>query len=682
MGGISARARGGAIALASALCLFAELMAIRWHADSFQVFAYFRNLSLFACFLGLGIGFARAGSPGALRTPVALVSLGLQGIALRLLGKTPLGGEALNNPVPEQALFGLFSTNLWAKYAICYGFLLLVFLWTAVSFVPLGRLAGRLMSSGPRLSAYGWNLAGSLAGVVAFSACLALWLPPPAWIGIAVLLALPLLGRSPLAWGPPACAAALAAALWAFPGPEGFEEIHSPYQYLTCRRHPGGTATIGVNHAYFQQVLDLRPGTVGRFPGSRLESHARYYDFPYEGGEPPGRVLVLGAGAGNDVAAALRAGAREVDAVEIDPAIADLGRRVHPERPYDDPRVRVILDDARSFLRRTDRSYDLIVYGLLDTHAVLSSHSSVRLDSYVYTVEGIAEAARRLAPGGRISMTFSLVSDLHGAKLARMFREALRSPACAYRTHYDNGVTFLWPAVRTPPPRGGVEGFEEVTARFEARAPLSDPATDDWPFFYMPVRAYPRSYLGLVAIVLACAVALLRGGGRGGGSWPCFFLGAGFMLVETKGITELGLTFGNRWTVVGAMIAGVLVMAMLANAHVARHGARRLAPWYTLLLGSLGAGLLLPPGAWERLPPALAPWLHAAWLALPVGFSGVVFSATFARSGSTSGALASNLLGAMAGGLLEYNVMYFGLRVLYLFALGCYAAAAVASRRR
>ena len=44
-----------------------------------------------------------------------------------------------------------------------------------------------------------------------------------------------------------------------------------------------------------------------------------------------------------------------------------------------------------------------------------------------------------------------------------------------------------------------------------------------------------------------------------------FFLGGGFMLVETKAITELGLLFGNTWQVVGITIISVLVMAWLAN---------------------------------------------------------------------------------------------------------------------
>lgn len=70
-------------------------------------------------------------------------------------------------------------------------------------------------------------------------------------------------------------------------------------------------------------------------------------------------MLIVGAGTGNDVAGALRMGAKRVDAVEIDPMLVDLGRKSHPEKPYTNPRVSVHIDDARSFLKKTGKKYDL-----------------------------------------------------------------------------------------------------------------------------------------------------------------------------------------------------------------------------------------------------------------------------------------------------------------------------------
>jgi multisubunit Na+/H+ antiporter MnhF subunit len=59
-------------------------------------------------------------------------------------------------------------------------------------------------------------------------------------------------------------------------------------------------------------------------------------------------------------------------------------------------------------------------------------------------------------------------------------------------------------------------------------------------------------------------------------------------------------------------------------------------------------------------------------LTLPILFSGIVFSTLLSSKGQVSGMVAMNLLGAICGGLLEYNSMYFGFRFLYLVAMVCY----------
>jgi hypothetical protein len=134
-------------------------------------------------------------------------------------------------------------------------------------------------------------------------------------------------------------------------------------------------------------------------------------------------------------------------------------------------------------------------------------------------------------------------------------------------------------------------GFVDKTAFYADPSLHADVSTDDWPFFYMPQRIYPVSYLIMVFQILALSLLI------GVNFLPerpkfthlsFFFLGAGFMLIETKGITEMGLTFGNTWQVIGIMIAGILTMAFLGNCAVQWLDIRRsLTPLSVLVRGTV-----------------------------------------------------------------------------------------------
>jgi len=155
-----------------------------------------------------------------------------------------------------------------------------------------------------------------------------------------------------------------------------------------------------------------------------------------------------------------------------------------------------------------------------------------------------------------------------------------------------------------------------------------------------------------------------------------FFLGAGFMLIETKGITEMGLAFGNTWQVIGIVIAGILTMAFLGNCAVQWLDIRRPVIPYLFLFAALSVGWYVArAGGFASTP--LGRLETSIVLTLPLLFSGIVFSTLLSSKGQVSGMIAMNLLGAICGGLLEYNSMYFGFRFLYLIAIGCYLLAFV-----
>ncbi|PYO60080.1 MAG: hypothetical protein DMD28_13850, partial [Gemmatimonadetes bacterium] len=222
-------------------------------------------------------------------------------------------------------------------------------------------------------------------------------------------------------------------------------------------------------------------------------------------------------------------------------------------------------------------------------------------------------------------------------------------------------------------------GFHEVTSFLADPALKADVSTDDWPFFYMPRRIYPLSYLMMVGMMLVLSFLMTASFFAERPQFsqvPFFLLGAGFMLVETKGITELGLTFGNSWQVIGVVIAGILVMAFLANWVVQRLRIQRPLVPYLLLLASLSLGWLIAGrGGFPSTP--LGRMEATIVLTSPVFFSGIVFSTLLGSRGRIAGIMAVNLLGAMCGGLLEYNSMYFGFRALYVIAIVLYSLAFV-----
>jgi len=674
-----------AIVAAAAVSLFLELAVIRWQGTVFEFFAFYKNFSLLCCFAGLGLGYALAGRD---RVPLAAVIplLGWQFLALLAmrhgLPDTDLVSVS-RMPFREQLTMGVGAVSSLAEGIATYLFLAVVFLLTALTFIPIGQAAGRLMRRRPNLRAYGLNLLGSLAGVAATTAVSFAWTPPVVWFALAGATVLALLPPAGVrAAGGVTLAAALAVLAW--PVEPLWHTMYSPYQNLAVGFTPRGLMEIRAAGQYFQRVHDFTGNTTLRFDDLRIKS---YYELPYMFfGTAPARVAVVGAGTGNDVAAAVRARAGHIDAIEIDPAILALGRAYHPERPYDQPEVRAIVADARTFLRNAPDAYDLIVYGLLDSHTLLSHASSVRLDSFVYTVEGLRDARARLSPDGALALSFSLVTPELGGKIQNMLAVAFDgvAPGCV-QGDYDRSVTFFQtasPARRreVAPERLEALGFSDCSGRFASTTMTTDVSTDDWPFFYMPRRTYPASYLVMMALIVALSLALVSGFGRRpqASHTGYFLLGAGFMLVETKAITELGLTFGNTWLVIGVVIAGVLAMAFLANALVHWRGVGPVAVPYALLLASLVLGLVVAQRGGFASTPAgrLATVLL---LTSPMFFSGLVFSSLIATEADLAGAMSANLFGAMCGGLLEYNAMYLGFQSLYVLAAGLYAGAFVFS---
>jgi spermidine synthase len=668
------------IAVSAALSLFLELALIRWQSSVLEFLAFYKNFSLLACFAGLGLGYA-LGSRDRIPLQVVVPLLAAQfcfflfvRIEFLLVRSESTRFEV--NPFREQMAMGMSPGN-WVDALGLFVLLSVIFLLTALTFVPIGQLCGRLMERRKNLRAYGLNLIGSVLGVVMMLVASLLWTPPLVWFAMSFLGVLLFHFRqpSPLVVGVVFSIVCTIILAWWPLGPL-WSRVYSPYQLIEIGTDSTtGLTLIRASGHYYQHILDLsdhRPES----------SHDRdFYDFPYKAHPILTSVAVIGSGTGNDVAAAVRAGAGRVDAIEIDPVILLVGEERHPEKPYTNPRVRPINNDARSFFRGTADKYDLIVYGMLDSHTLLSQGSSVRLDSFVYTVEGLREARNLLKPDGMISLSFTVLSEALGRKIYLMLQQVFdgRSPLCVSSESWN--TTFLIsndPNWRPPANLMGAN-IKNVTTTYANSSIRTSVSTDDWPFFYMPQRIYPVSYLIMIALILVLSLLLV---GNFVAETPrlghlsFFFLGIGFMLVETKGITEMGLVFGNTWQVVGVVFVGILIMAFLGNCLVQWLGIKRSAIVYLFLFAALAAGWLSArSGGFASTP--IGRLETVALLSLPLLFSGIVFSTLLSGRANISGIMAINLLGAIVGGLLEYNSMYFGFQALYPMAIVCYVLAFV-----
>jgi hypothetical protein len=436
---------------------------------------------------------------------------------------------------------------------------------------------------------------------------------------------------------------------------------------------------LGVGEYYYQDMADLSPAFFTAHPHLPVEYRYSEYEVPYAFAHPAS-VLVLGAGSGNDVAAALRHGAERVDAVDIDPGILDFGRRLHPEQPYASSRVTRHADDARNYLKRSDRTYDLVLFGLLDSQQVLSAFGSVRLDNFVYTVEGMRDAFARVKPGGLLVVTFELFRPWIGERIAGVLRRATGQPPLVLHAHH--GTVFM---VRKGAPLDEPEVQVALSKLGNAVSPVglastgTSVTTDDWPYLYLRERSLPLAYWTMLPLLALVAVRVSRGilGSGWRVQWRFFWLGAAFMLMEVRIIAQVALLFGSTWVVNAAAIAAVLLMAILANllAAVLRSSGVRL--WAVLLLASLALTSLPHLTLFLGLGQLSGGAAGALLLALPIFFAGMVFSISLRSVTEVDAAMASNLIGAILGGLLEYLSLVLGIGslawlagLLYLLAVG------------
>jgi SAM-dependent methyltransferase len=703
--------------LVSFLILFFELAAIRWFAATVVFLTFFTNIVLLACFLGMSVGLLAARRPQSLvqsSLPLAAAAFAAAvGTHLVYWGAGDLTVSVGAAASPRMIYFGTEyrpdDPTRWVipMWAIGAAFFALV----ALTFVGLGQAMGRAFEAIPdRVRAYTIDVLGSLTGIAAFAAMSYFQLPPTAWFVPVLALMLYFAGwRKPVQLASAAAVYALAAASAHLLTAQGSEIFWSPYYKVSYDPAHRVIATNDIGHQGMVRVGQNAP--------AYLLPHLLNRD---AGGAAFAEVMIIGAGSGNDVAAALRSGAKRIDAVEIDPRINRLGRERHPDAPYADKRVTVHLDDGRSFARTTGEKYDLAVYALVDSLVLHSGYSSVRLENFLFTREAFEEVKRTLKPDGVFAMYNYYRQGWLVARLARMAREVFGvEPLVVSLPHrdritpddgYAGGFTFLLvspdparlAAIRARFARG--DGFwvhphppmNEATNGFRAASPgpewhrlgatqvaLSerDPVpSDDWPQAYLRAPEIPWAPIGqgMIAIALVSVLILLAfaPARRVRPNWQMFFLGAGFMLLETKGVVHMALLFGATWVVNSIVFFAILVMILAANLYVLKAKPERLTPYYVLLVIALLANALVPMNVFLSLAPVWRTLASCAVVFVPVFFAGVVFASAFRASREPDADFGWNVAGIILGGLSEQLSLVLGFSQLLLVAVAYYLLSA------
>ncbi len=378
-------------------------------------------------------------------------------------------------------------------------------------------------------------------------------------------------------------------------------------------------------------------------------------------GSDPFTALVIGPGGGRDLLTALVFGASRVDGVEVNPIIADdvmRGRfRDFSGSIYQNPNVNVVVDDGRSFIRRSDERYDIIQASLVDTWAATAAGAYTLTENTLYTKEAFEDYYDHLTDRGMLTIT-RWVFD--GLRLVSLAQAACESRGCSAADHIaivqqDRVATFLFK--KTPFAPDDVKRLRATSANlgfmvlyapgqtdanndyaklvlapdrrafYEAYHHDVTPTTDNRPFFFHTTKikdqfhtAFGRSMLfgnGLSALMTLMAISatfvtlfvvgplLVSGNELRGSEWPrwlAYFglLGAGFMLIEVALLQRFVLLLGHPVYSLTVTLFSILLGTGIGSL-VSRRitDARLLRTTQLVLLGVVGVAILavvaLPP---------------------------------------------------------------------------------------
>jgi hypothetical protein len=567
-----------------------------------------------------------------------------------LSGPSPFRGAGSMNALPEPVS------------------LTIVFVLVVGVMAGLGQAVARTFVRFEPLNAYRLDILGSIAGIVAFSVLSFLDQPPLTWGLVACIGLVVLLSRARW-WQLGAVSGVIVLLILESLTPG---QMWSPYNKLaTQNKHVASQPAIAVsaNNIPYQTAVSL----------TAMRDRQPFYFYPYRHVTRAslGNVLIIGAGTGNDVAVALSEGARHIDAVEIDPLLLLRVGKAHPGHPYRSSRVSMHVGDGRAYLENTDQRYNLILLALPDSMTALAGQSALRLESYLLTEQSLAAAKSHLAPDGTFAM-YNYYQPFLLSRFATTIEDVFHRTPCAELQPGHLGGRVL--AVLTVHPGGPVAACTTYW-----QGPGLAPATDDHPFPYLQTDSIPSTFLWMLGAILLGSLLLIRlGGGRLNGMQryvDLAFMGAAFLLLETKNIVQFALLFGTTWFVNSLVFAGVLLAVYLAVETARRVRLPRPTVLYGALIASLVVAWLVPQDSLLGLPVVARFFAGSALAFAPIFLANLVFAQRFSDVQNSGTAFAVNLLGAMVGGALEYLSLITGYHVLLIVIGVLYGLAFVTGLR-
>ena len=651
------------LVLVSCSILDLELSLIRFIPAYIRYLGYFTNFILLGSFLGIGLGCLLADKKIniSIFLPVLLLLL-VTGVKLFKFEVQITSSQTL-----------YFKSNSGDSLIESYILLPGIFLMVTLIFMAISQNLGRLLTHFSPLTAYSWDLAGSIIGIILFTIGAFLNTPPVVWFGIFTFIYL----LSTFAKSRQTLIAGILLFISTFLTTrlDTLPTIWSPYQKIAAysvsnplheNDKPNTHWRLYVNNISHQEMT----------PYSEV---ANFYTIHY--GAWPHTVfksaLIVGSGSGQDVNVALHQGINTIDAVEIDPTITNLGKLLHPDRPYADPRVTLFINDARSFLENTNKRYDLVIFALPDSTILSTSLSNLRLESFLFTTDAFAQVRTHLTPDGIFVLYNFYRTQWLVDKIAVMLTQTFNQTPVIARFEDNLAVFMIGPKLHNFIP---TKPFVSWKGALQL-----EPATDNWPFLYLNGSGIPNIYIKSLMMILFIGMGLwlicTRGRYIQSFAPDFFFLGAAFLLIETKAIVNFNLLFGATWLVNSLVFLGILLCVLLAIV-ISRLRKMKLTLLMFLLFISLfleyatPLTALLLPNAWIRYG------LATIFFFAPILLANVIFSTLFKKSDAPAHHFGANLIGAFVGGTGEYFSLLLGYRNLILIAIIFYALAFIFAIKR